>query len=233
MKVLASALLLSLELLLCSTVWAQYGSKESFAKDASYSKDEFRAIYKILYERTKDSALIPNEDVLKNWNANLEKFNLTEEEALAMFSYTQRLYIVNQDLRQKTPKKESVIFASVLNSGIEKMPVYVGTVYRNIWPFPGWKERYSKGNTVTELAFTSTRAEKLDGPMTSPTEPIRFVIHSKNGRDISKFSQYSHEKEILFKTLSTFKVLDVRTAHDFEVMGRRDLMGTEIHMEEL
>jgi hypothetical protein len=73
---------------------------------------------------------------------------------------------------------------------------------------------------------------EADGVMADPQDPIRFIILSKNGRDISAFSYYSQEREVLFKTGTHFKVMDVQWVHDFNINGQV-LSGTEIHMEEL
>ena len=37
---------------------------------------------------------------------------------------------------------------------------------------------------------------------------FQFKIHSKNGRDIEKISEFGNEKEVLFKSNTKFKVLN-------------------------
>ncbi len=161
-------------------------------------------------------------------------FGLSVDEADAIFAYTARFYHVNQDLRSSQPSPASLVFATVINRGLEKLPNYRGTVYRNIWPFPGYKDRYRSGAIVSEVALTSTRLSLRDGPMMSEKEPIRFVISSLHGHDISAFSaHWENEAEIFFKTGTKFRVTDVKQVGNFNGYDGRTLYGLEFHMEEL
>lgn len=189
------------------------------------------------YEQVK-----PDNEPVKQLSAKRKKFfeqqrvinNLTEDEAHAIYSYTVRLYYVNQDLRKDHPSESALVFAKVLDQGLNKLPKYKGVVYRNIWPFAGYKERYKKGALVTEKAFTSTSQAFGDGPMMSPKEPIRFIIESLSGRNISAFSAYwKRETEILFKTNTNFFVSDVLTVNNFKNHQGEALSGLEIHMKEI
>ena len=65
---------------------------------------------------------------------------------------------------------------------------------------------YTPGNIVTWIQFSSS-AEK-DGNIEHFKEwNTKFIIKSLKGRNISKFSTYNGEKEVLFTPFSRFLVI--------------------------
>jgi len=67
---------------------------------------------------------------------------------------------------------------------------------------------------VVEDAFTSSSRS----PLKAFSGNVRFYLISRNGREVSKWSAYPDEDEVIFKPGTRFRVLDfVRTGRDIEV----------------
>lgn len=90
-----------------------------------------------------------------------------------------------------------------LINALEKLPPYVGPVFRGSNLPVDVLDRYVPGTTVTEFAFVSTTADVMsDFPV-----PAEFEIFSRNGKDIGQMSAHPEEKEVLFTAYTTFEVL--------------------------
>lgn len=90
-----------------------------------------------------------------------------------------------------------------LVNALEKLPPYVGPVFRGSNLPVDVLDRYVPGTAVTEFAFVSTTADVTsDFPV-----PAEFEIFSRNGKDISQMSAHPEEKEVLFTVYTTFEVL--------------------------
>lgn len=136
---------------------------------------------------------------------------LSDDEQHAVNSYiSSEAYTWNDKLRRgvaltRTEKKQ----IQNLDSALQKMPVYQGTLYRSVSDFgiPDTKEfiaSYKPGMIKNFCEFLSSSTEVYDDSF-----PIQYVITSKTGRDIRQFN--SQEKEILFERNSMFyinKVVD-------------------------
>eukprot|EP00667_Euglena_gracilis_P006261 EG_transcript_6310 len=143
------------------------------------------------------------------------------EEAAVVFAYTQedpvvRLYAqCNEACRTAGPAAETRLalyrdYLHYLAQALSGLPKFVGTAYRGVRTLmpPGC---YEVGQTVTWQPFTSTtrsatctvpflgqNGRQLDGSL--------FVLHVKAGRDVSDFSEYPHEREVLLGLNSVWRV---------------------------
>ena len=128
-------------------------------------------------------------------------------EASSIIQYTGGDFqTLNPLLRSKVPPKSAIVYRDHMNRALEKLPSYQGIVKRGIWPFPDWEKVYFQDGIVEEKAFVSTTS---DQNMKEFDAPIRFLIHSRNGKDISRLTQNPNEKEVLFKAGSRFRVISV------------------------
>lgn len=90
-----------------------------------------------------------------------------------------------------------------LVNALEKLPPYVGPVFRGSNLPVEILDRYVPGTAVTEFAFVSTTADVTsEFPVSA-----EFEIFSRNGKDISQISAHPEEKEVLFTVYTTFEVL--------------------------
>lgn len=151
---------------------------------------------------------------------------LTSEDALAINMYTRQFYWnINKGLRgqkfeqfaETGPQFTMVLNKKItkqINDGLSKLEDFSGTVYRGA-SLPGGLEameaavakHYKVGTVITEKGFTSTSTERSS--MLSGR--IRFEIQSKTGKVVRTLSRHEHENEVLFRSGTKFKVLQVET----------------------
>lgn len=130
---------------------------------------------------------------------------LTDQEILAIHVYTgEEFEAINDRLRQETnPTDELLAFTETLKKALMRLPAYEGEVYRAGSLPPEELLRHQMGAIITYPAFTSASLHQK--PLLGPH---RFIVRSKTGRSIEKFSQFEEEREVLFISGTQFKVLD-------------------------
>ena len=135
---------------------------------------------------------------------------LTENEMRALNAYiSSDSYKINRKLRtgaKLTDYERSVV--ENLDSALQKMPKYEGTVYRsldsNVMENPEeFIVSHQPGMIVQSSAYMSTSTNVYDDTM-----DIQCVIKSKNGRDISSYNKA--EKEILFERDTSLIITAIR-----------------------
>ena len=97
-----------------------------------------------------------------------------------------------------------------LNHALEKLPPHVGPVVRGTDLPPDVIAQYQPDAVVTERAFLSTSLEPGIAQSTAFSGNVEFRILSKTGRDISSFSTFPSEREVLFPAGVPFYVVDRR-----------------------
>jgi hypothetical protein len=90
-------------------------------------------------------------------------------------------------------------------SALNKLTPYEGTVYRESRLYGSELALYEPGKTVKELAFTSSSSE-TQGAAKRMGNTL-FIIDSKTGKAIDRFSRHPREKEILFAPGTEYRVL--------------------------
>lgn len=104
-----------------------------------------------------------------------------------------------QDLQRIRPFTGTVYRGLTLNKSEISSTFKVGRVYRDM----GFMST-SKNHTISQ------KFNCLGVPLSrTDNRSITLVIESKTGRDISRFSQYPEEQEVLFLPLTGFEVLSV------------------------
>lgn len=141
-----------------------------------------------------------------------DTITLTEDEEYALMDYlSSGSYKLNYPLRQGLPlDNEQIMLMSNLDSALNKLPVYQGTVYRSlddteIENVNAFLASYAVGSYQKFPAYLSTSTEIYDESMV-----IQYVIQSKTGRDIRFYNP--NESEILFPRNSGFFVTKVEGA---------------------
>lgn len=94
-----------------------------------------------------------------------------------------------------------------LDSALDKMPEYKGTVYRSVSDFgienvDAFIKSYVSDSEFRSPAYISSSERVYDAGF-----PIQYVIESKHGKDIRIYNQ--GEGEVLFKRDSVFYVTKV------------------------
>jgi len=112
----------------------------------------------------------------------------------------------NQQLRSGAMDESTWHHTLRLNNALDQLPPYHGEVRRGTQLDFGELSKYKKGMIIEERAFTS--ASKGSGWSGN----ARYIIQSKSGRDITKFSTHPSENEVLFKSGTRFRVTGVETS---------------------
>lgn len=135
-----------------------------------------------------------------------DTIDLTEEEEYALLDYiSSGSYKINAMLRAGTAlSAKEQAFVRDLDSALDKIPRYQGTVFRSLSDFEiedvtKFLQSYIPGKVVKFPEYLSTSTAVYDDSM-----PIQYVIRSTNGHDIRLFNQ--SESEILFSKNSRFKI---------------------------
>lgn len=134
---------------------------------------------------------------------------LTGDEQYAMNSYISGdAYVWNDKLRrgEKLSKLEKKKIQD-MDSALEKMPAYQGTLYRSVSDFgiddvQEFINSHAVGSKITFPEYLSSSTSVYDDSF-----PVQYVIQSKTGHDIRKYN--SQENEILFGRKTNFLVMKV------------------------
>lgn len=139
--------------------------------------------------------------------STMKKLNcgMSADERMVIDDYSTSAYhCMNAYLRQKGQSNKDIDkYIQTLNQALDKLPNYEGIVIRGALLPEKIEAQHTKGNIVTYEAFTSTSTgEALWGQ-------DRFIIFSKTGKPIMGLSSLADENEILFKSGTKFKILEV------------------------
>lgn len=193
---------------------SRYGSKnekeffsEAFSQIMSGVDTEIsEKVDDILMRKYADKEYIAKLKNTPDIKTTIEKITKQEEHALKQYISSES-YKINDKLRRGVELTDiDKQLVTDLNSALDKMPVYRGTVVRDLTfmyeeDVVDFMKQHSSGERVKYSAFTSSTKNKTytDKPQ------VRLMIESKTGRDISKYN--GKEEEVLFKTNCSFKVL--------------------------
>ena len=155
--------------------------------------------------RNQDPAL----DRWLNPKPDRDTITLTEDEEYALMDYlSSGSYKLNYPLRHGLSlDDEQIMLMRNLDSALNNLPVYQGTVYRSLDDMEienvnAFLASYAVGSYQEFPAYLSTSTEIYDESMV-----IQYVIQSKTGRDIRFYNP--NESEVLFPRNSGFFVTKV------------------------
>ena len=152
-------------------------------------------------------------DFIKEQDIFCEKYDITKEERKAIYDYvSSKSYIINDKLRNgNILSKEYESIKMNLNSALDKIPNYKGTVTRSLEFYDDatlqtFLKSYSVGESISYKEFLSTTR----GETYNPDGQVQItIVDAKNGKDISLFN--FKEKEVLYNTDSNFRVIKFTT----------------------
>ena len=145
--------------------------------------------------------------------------DLTAEEEAALLEYKSGgSYMLNAALRDGGPlSQEQYRMAEALDTALEKLPAYQGTVYRHLGfdsiggqvALDAFLEEHRAGESVRYPAYTSTSTDPegytVEGELT-----VTLVMTSETGRDLEGFGN-NFESEVLFQSNSVFLIERLET----------------------
>ncbi len=157
-----------------------------------------------------------------------EVTELTEYEKAIIYAYSDEGYEVNAELR-KFREVVTPEFAVHLNAALAKLPDTKMSVYRGIWRIASVLEMYQNAletdSILIEYGFTSASKSRS---IAEQFGEIILHIASENGKSIEKFtkfgaSAYDNEQEVLFKSSSAFRVLDIREKNNLIIIDLEEI----------
>jgi len=92
-----------------------------------------------------------------------------------------------------------------------RLKSYEGTVYRGAKLPPAIRDTLRPGATFADPGFLSCSSDEMRAYTFRPSGDgsFTFVIESKTGVDVSKFSKHKHEAEVLFRPSTTFQIQSI------------------------
>lgn len=141
---------------------------------------------------------------------------LSPEHLKALADYTGMGYTdLNEALRSEALDASQAARVDALKAALSKLPPYEGSVVRGTNLPPEVLAQYRPGEYIVEKAFLSTTKDPVVAQSSAFAGNVEFRIVSFTGRDVSAFSMYPAEQEILFPANTRFlilrKTIDPRT----------------------
>jgi ADP-ribosyltransferase exoenzyme len=134
---------------------------------------------------------------------NAPEPSLSEADLAAMKDYTGDGYAeINSQLRSGVVTPEIRQRAEALSAALAKLPDYDGAVFRGTFLTEEQIAPYEPGTIREESAFTSTTRDEREAFAGN----TYFVITSKHGKDVSRYSRFPDQAEVLFDKGSRFYV---------------------------
>ena len=177
-------------------------STSALAAKAPPASDFVRTMEK---QMNRDYAVYLKKAQRPRFAAKAKEYHLTNDELVAVYSYTVDLYgPLNEALRAGGDKAKNVeAFKKTLSSALSKIPATKGPFFRSTQLPLKIEETYKEGAIVSDPAFTSA------GLSLDKNAHDQILIHSKTGRLISPLSARAEEGEVLFAPDTKFKVIKV------------------------
>ena len=127
---------------------------------------------------------------------------------LALADYTGSGYEdLNQALRSDALDASQHARVAALHNALDKLPAYQGPVIRGTNLPPEVVDQYRPGEIITEDAFLSTTTNTAIARSPTFAGNVEFRILSNTGRDISSFSMFPGEQEVLFPAGTRFYIV--------------------------
>lgn len=141
---------------------------------------------------------------------------LSPEHLKALADYTGMGYTdLNGALRSQALDASQAARVEALKAALSKLPAFEGSVVRGTNLPPEVLAQYRPGEYIVEKAFLSTTRDPVVAQSSAFAGNVEFRIVSFTGRDVSAFSMYPAELEILFPANTRFlilrKTIDPRT----------------------
>ncbi|WP_410634660.1 toxin glutamine deamidase domain-containing protein [Amycolatopsis sp. cmx-4-83] len=143
---------------------------------------------------------------------------ISDDGAFAVHAYTRYEMVgpLNRALRMGGPELIDLApQAGALVSGLNELPPHLGTVSRrvdfggNLSRLQAFVSRFHDGAHITEPSFLSSSKIDADHPRSKFPGEVEMRIQSKTGRDVESMASIGHEREVLFKAGTQFKITGV------------------------
>jgi hypothetical protein len=133
---------------------------------------------------------------------------LNPDDLSALADYTGLSYgDLNEALRSNALDASQYARVEALIGALKKLPTYDGPVVRGTNLPPEVLAQYRPGEYIIEKGFMSTTRNPVVAQSSAFAGNVEFRIISTTGRDVSPFSTFPIEQEILFPAHTRFLVV--------------------------
>jgi hypothetical protein len=163
------------------------------------------------------------------------KQNLTRDESAAVFLYTMEAdensfyRVLNKVLRDedRSKSKQWFYYLKLFDTAIEKLPTKKGNLWRGV---SGDLSKYYHENdvffwwSITSCSVSANEAEKF---LDQNKDSTLFMIEAINGKDISGYTVYPNEKEIVLPIGTQFRVKGIAKHGKLNVVHLEEIDGND------
>ncbi len=206
--------------------YGQPGLDEPYLTDPRFHTDDPAGIRRI-EDTFMDSGKTSDQDgewrheqVNREARAKRDQWHpgMSDAGAVAVHAYTRTEMVgpLNHALRMGSPELVHLApQAAALVSGLNELPPHEGVVSRRV-DFKGdlgrlqaFLARFHDGAHITEPSFLSSSKVDAQHPRSNFPGEVEMRIQSKTGRDVEKLASIGHEREVLFKAGTQFKITGI------------------------
>lgn len=166
-------------------------------------------------DESGNSILVPQDMNYKEWKAKY--IDMTEKEKGAIREYSgPTAYNLNEKLRNATKlSQHEQEIVNNIDKGLDKLPNYAKTTYRQIgFDFQG-KEEYNnfinqhKNNSFIQYPQYLSTSKNCNDYEVDNKLKVEITIEGKTGKDIRMLAGIKEENEVLFKRNTLFEIIKV------------------------
>lgn len=131
-------------------------------------------------------------------------------EKAIIYKYTEDGFDDLNELLRISKGKNITHFGTLLAECLDKLPDFIGTVFRSENLAKNeWEEyllAFTNDSIITKHSFTSTSKSQLSA---NKFGIYRLEIFVQKGKDIEKIAKYDDEKEVIIRYKSNFRVVGI------------------------
>ncbi|MFR1435708.1 MAG: ADP-ribosyltransferase, partial [Acutalibacteraceae bacterium] len=220
-----------------STTQADSGKTESAFLDTSVRGDNIDALIRDVFGYSEGSGNTGRGvDSAQEMSNTQDAVAMSQDEQEVLYAYkSSESYKINDKLRGNEPlNAQEQQFVELLDSAIEKLPVFRGEVYRNLVfddfggksAFDAFMEQNAEGYYVAFSAYSSA-STAIDGYPVEGTYTAHMIMQSERAHDVEGFGN-NFESEVIFARDSLFFIEKVTT----DEMGTPTIYAREVVADE-
>ncbi len=109
---------------------------------------------------------------------------------------------------------------------LDKLPNFKGFVKRGV---PLQDTEIQRLKTQSEVVFEAFTSSTKDMSLSDFEESTRFIIKSKTGKEVSRYSDHRFEQEVLFKDKTRFRIISYsENKRTYGFLARHEFVLEEI-----
>lgn len=141
---------------------------------------------------------------------------LTRDESASIYIYSMESVAqtlsraLNQALTNENRQALTIwfLYLKLFMTALEKLPTVKGTFWRGVSKDLGTSFRRDQQFTWWNMASCTRSVKMMDGFLVHGSRITMFMIETSSGRDISRYTEYQDEEEVILPMGTQFRVVD-------------------------